>query len=93
MRTRNAGLRKREASARRSLAGSLCDVLGPQPSGGGIEPVGELQPSARGRLRAADLCEVESKDEQLRPADGCAIEPFGTPSPQPFFPLGEPRSR
>ena len=23
------------------------------------EPLGELQPSARGRLRAADLCEVE----------------------------------
>ncbi len=27
----------------------------PQPSGGGIEPSGELQPSAKGRLRAAAL--------------------------------------
>ena len=31
------------------------------------EPVGELQPSARGRLRAADVCDVEPFGMQRRP--------------------------
>ena len=43
-------------------------ATGPQPSGGGSEPLGEWQPSARGRLRAADLCEVEPFGAKLRAA-------------------------
>ncbi len=89
---KTAGLKRAEASARRSLMGSnpaACDDMrqpaevpprqnpvvterpanpcgiervatGPQPSGEACrEPFGELQPSARGRLRAADVYDVE----------------------------------
>ncbi len=66
--------------------------FGPQPSGGGSEPLGEWQPSARGRLRAAarsrepvrtEACGVPVSTDaglrcgRLRPADVCDVEPCG----------------
>ncbi len=73
----------REAAARRTYVRFPFD---PQPSGGTCrEPFGELQTSARGRLRAAALsrelvrveaCEAfATSGRVLRPADGCDVEP------------------
>ena len=66
-------------------------ATGSQPSGGGIEPLGELQPSARGRLRPAALaCDFLSRAAGCRPLRG--RNETSPESPPPFLILNKERA-
>ncbi len=112
MQTRNAGLRKREASARRTCVRfpySGCGLptsarsnrrmsssSGPpmaapsHPSACGDAPHAALNRAAAARRAKARTSLWTTACGAPRPSPTAA---FDTPSPQPFFPLGEPRSR
>ncbi len=70
----------------------------PQPSGGGSEPSGEVQPSARGRLRAADpfrdRCRSACRDTCFSRAEACEAHAC-LPKPRAFAAesCGPPRYR
>jgi len=79
VRVRTAGLRAREAAARSVLTDRFQLETSPQPSGGPARADlrdARLQPSARGRLRAADCFAIEFAAKHLPPKSMAADYPI-----------------
>ena len=78
---RAAGLRRREAAARRRLRRRNLPEASPQPSGRACDQ--KEQPSARGRLRAANRYAIEFAGNHLNQTRRAAARRCPTASPRP----------